>query len=180
MNLNEIRNFLKDLFSKPLCDGRKRHIVFWYDKNEDFIEEIDDFDLEEVKVIKLNENNAFYTKYYIEKEDTLSNILVYSNMKKPNPNEDWLYDIFCYSEEFSTDRATVIMREVGVTNPVLKEEFKLYNTFFENKVISKKVKCYFEDSNGDYDRMHFYLSGWEIPKMKSELITNSFGFITDY
>lgn len=133
MNLQEIRNFLKDLFSKPLGDGKKRHIVFWYDENEDFIEEIDSFDLEDVKVIKLNENNAFYTKYYIEKENILSNILVYSNMKKPEPNEDWLYDIFCYSEEFSTDRATVIMRELGVTNSALKNEFKLYNIFFKNK-----------------------------------------------
>lgn len=133
MNLQERRNFLKDLFSKPLGDGKKRHIVFWYDENEDFVEEIDSFDLENVKVIKLTENNAFYTKYYIEKEDTENNILVYSNMKKPEPNEDWLYDIFCYSEEFSTDRATVIMRELGVTNPALKDEVKLYNTFFKNK-----------------------------------------------
>lgn len=133
MNLQEIRNFLKDLFSKPLGDGKKRNIVFWYDENKDFVEEIDSFDLEDVKVIKLTKNNAFYTKYYIEKEDTLSNILVYSNMKKPEPNEDWLYDIFCYSEEFSTDRATVIMRELGVTNPALKDEFNLYNTFFKNK-----------------------------------------------
>ena len=133
MNLQEIRNFLKDLFSKPLGDGKKRNIVFWYDENEDFIEEIDSFDLEDVKVIKLTENNAFHTKYYIEKENTESNILIYSNMKKPEPNEDWLYDIFCYSEEFSTDRATVIMRELGVVNPALKDEFKLYNTFFKNK-----------------------------------------------
>ncbi|KHD13520.1 BREX-1 system phosphatase PglZ type A [Clostridium butyricum] len=133
MNLQEIRNFLKDLFSKPLGDGKKRNIVFWYDENEDFVEEIDSFDLEDVKVIKLTQNNAFYTKYYIENEDTENNILIYSNMKKPEPNEDWLYDIFCYSEEFSTDRATVIMRELGVTNPALRDEFKLYNTFFKNK-----------------------------------------------
>ena len=133
MNLSEIRNFLKDLFSKPLTDGENRHIVFWYDENEDFIEEIDSFDLEDVKVIKLNENNAFYTKYYIEKEDTTSNILVYSNMKKPAPQEDWLYDIFCYSKEFSTDRATVIMKELGIKNLTLKKEFELYNIFFKNK-----------------------------------------------
>lgn len=31
-----------------------------------------------------------------------------------------------------------------------------------------------------FDRMHYYLPGWEIPKMRPELITNSFGFITDY
>lgn len=133
MNLQEIRNFLKELFSKPLGDGKTRHIVFWYDESEDFIEDIDTFDLEGIKVIRLTENNAFWAKYHIEKEDTTSNILVYSNMKKPNPQEDWLYDIFCYSEEFSTDRATVIMRELKVQDSSLKEEFTLYNTFFKNK-----------------------------------------------
>lgn len=133
MNLQEIRNFLKELFSKPLGDGKKRHIVFWYDSSEDFTQDIDELDIENVKVIKLTDKNAFWAKYHIEKEDTTSNILVYSNMEKPVPSEDWLYDIFCYSEEFSTDRATVIMRELKVIDPSLKEEFKLYNTFFKNK-----------------------------------------------
>lgn len=133
MNLQEIRNFLKELFSKPLGDGKTRHIVFWYDENEDFIEDIDSFDLEYIKVIKLTEKNSFWAKYHIEKEDTESNILIYSNMKKPIPQEDWLYDIFCYSEELSTDRATVIMRELKVQDSSLKEEFSLYNTFFKNK-----------------------------------------------
>lgn len=31
-----------------------------------------------------------------------------------------------------------------------------------------------------FDRMHFYLPGWEIPKMRPEFFTNSYGFITDY
>ncbi|MEQ8197776.1 MAG: BREX-1 system phosphatase PglZ type A [Clostridiaceae bacterium] len=133
MNLQEIRNFLKELFLKPLGDGKKRHIVFWYDSDEDFIEEINSFDIDNIKVIKLTDNNAFWAKYYIEKEDTSSNILVYSNLKKPNPQENWLFDILAYSEEFSTDRATVIMRELKIADAAFKEEFKLYNTFFKNK-----------------------------------------------
>lgn len=133
MNLQEIRNFLKELFSKPLDNGKKRHIVFWYDENKDFIDEIDSFDLDGIKVIKLTENNAFWIKHYIEKEDEISNILIYSNMKKPDPQEDWLYDIFSYSQEFSTDRATVIMRELKVMDSLLKPEFETYNVFFKNK-----------------------------------------------
>lgn len=133
MNLQEIRNFLKELFSKPLGDRKERHIVFWYDENEDFIEDIDNFDIENIKVVKLSKNNAFWAKYHIEKEDTKSNILVYSNMKKPEPKEDLLHDIFCYSSEFSTDRATVIMRELGCVDGSLKEVFEMYNTFFKKK-----------------------------------------------
>ncbi|MGG3007351.1 protease Lon-related BREX system protein BrxL [Geobacillus stearothermophilus] len=31
-----------------------------------------------------------------------------------------------------------------------------------------------------FDRMHYYLPGWEIPKMRPEYFTNDYGFITDY
>ena len=31
-----------------------------------------------------------------------------------------------------------------------------------------------------FDRMHLYLPGWEIPKMRPEFITESYGMITDY
>ena len=40
-----------------------------------------------------------------------------------------------------------------------------------------------EEMNNDtafFDRMHFYIPGWEIPKMKPEFFTNQFGFIVDY
>ncbi|MFA9423672.1 MAG: protease Lon-related BREX system protein BrxL [Sedimentibacter sp.] len=31
-----------------------------------------------------------------------------------------------------------------------------------------------------FDRMHYYLPGWEIPKMRPEYLTNEYGLITDY
>nr|AGC72562.1 putative ATP-dependent protease [uncultured bacterium A1Q1_fos_1870] len=30
------------------------------------------------------------------------------------------------------------------------------------------------------DRMHFYLPGWEIPKMRNEMFTSHYGFVVDY
>jgi ATP-dependent Lon protease len=30
------------------------------------------------------------------------------------------------------------------------------------------------------DRLHFYLPGWELPKMRNELFTNQYGFVVDY
>ena len=39
MNLNEIKVFLEDVFNKEPLEGKSRHIVFWYDSEEDFIEE---------------------------------------------------------------------------------------------------------------------------------------------
>lgn len=31
-----------------------------------------------------------------------------------------------------------------------------------------------------FDRMHYYIPGWEIPKMRPEFLTNEYGFIVDY
>ncbi|GAH57419.1 unnamed protein product, partial [marine sediment metagenome] len=30
------------------------------------------------------------------------------------------------------------------------------------------------------DRIHFYLPGWEVPKMRNEFFTNHYGFVVDY
>lgn len=40
-----------------------------------------------------------------------------------------------------------------------------------------------EEMNNDsafFDRMHYYLPGWEIPKMRPEFFTDKYGFIVDY
>ena len=31
-----------------------------------------------------------------------------------------------------------------------------------------------------FDRMHYYIPGWEVPKMRPEFLTNEYGFIVDY
>src|SRR4029079_8024286 len=30
------------------------------------------------------------------------------------------------------------------------------------------------------DRLHFYLPGWEVPKMRNDLFTDHYGFVVDY
>lgn len=31
-----------------------------------------------------------------------------------------------------------------------------------------------------FDRMHYYMPGWEIPKLRTDILTNEYGFIVDY
>jgi uncharacterized protein (TIGR02687 family) len=69
----------------------------------------------------------------LEKEDPNSHFLIYANMAKPSPREDWLLDVYKYSFEFATDKITVIMRDLGVTNDSLRPVFKKYAKFFNNK-----------------------------------------------
>ncbi|WP_141604545.1 BREX-1 system phosphatase PglZ type A [Terrilactibacillus laevilacticus] len=131
--VNEIQRELNQLFQKPLKEGTKRHLIFWYDENQEFVEDIHDLRLDNVRIWELTTNNLFYTKYELEKGDQTSHFLIYSTMQKPSPREDWLYDQYALGIEFTTDKMTMIMRELGITDNTLRPIFKKYHTFFRNK-----------------------------------------------
>lgn len=141
MNLDEIRKVLNEMFEKPTYE-KKRHIVFWYDEEAGFTEYIDELNLENARTIKLTENNFFYVRYEIEKVDTDSNILIYTNMSKPIAKENWLLDIYKYSMEFSTEKIVVIMRDFNVHDVSLTKLFKEYSKFFDNQERYKTLKNY--------------------------------------
>jgi uncharacterized protein (TIGR02687 family) len=142
MNLTEIKQTLEDNFNKDSTDSNKRNIIFWYDAEGEFVEDIKELELEGVKILHLTKNNSFYIKYLLEKEDTESNYLIYSPNPKPMPRENWLLDIEKYSGEFSTDKATVIMRNLGVKDESLRGVFKSYIKFFGNKERYKRFDSY--------------------------------------
>jgi hypothetical protein len=133
MDLKQIKTLLEDTFNKELSEGKKRHIVFWYDDDGEFKEDIDALDLENAKILKLSKNNYFFVKYQLEKADTESNYLIYAPFGKPSPRENYLLDILKYSMEFSTDKATVIMRDLNISDDSLKSTFRKYIKFFNNK-----------------------------------------------
>lgn len=133
MNLKEIKNVLTETFNKELDYGKKRHIVFWYDEEGEFAEDIEELNLDNVRLLKLTENNSYTIKYEIEKVDKVSHFLIYAKMQKPSPRANYLLDILKYSTEFSTDKTTAIMRELGVKDDTLRGVFKKYLKFFNNK-----------------------------------------------
>lgn len=133
MNLKEVQRMLNEQFRKPLRYGQKRHLVFWYDGAGDFKEDIDDLQFNRIRVWKLTSNNLFATKYELEKKDPDSSFLIYSAMVKPTPHEDWLFDQLKMGMEFSTDKTTVIMRELGITDPVIQPIVQHYAKFFNSK-----------------------------------------------
>lgn len=147
MNLGEITKTLTNIYTSPLTNNTKRHIVFWYDSKGEFVEDIETLEIEHVKLLKLTENNYFHIRYELEKVDTSSNILIYANMEKPKPSEDWLLDILRYSTEFSTDKITVLMRELQAEDTSLKEVFQLYSNFFNNKERQNKRYSTFKKYN---------------------------------
>ena len=66
MNLDEVTKVLNDIYKQPLLNEKKRHIVFWYDTDSEFIDDIDNLNLDNVRILKLNNNNYFYIRYELE------------------------------------------------------------------------------------------------------------------
>ncbi|BBK76185.1 protease Lon-related BREX system protein BrxL [Clostridium butyricum] len=73
-------------------------------------------------------------------------------------------------EEKAASASMVFVGNINQSVDVLLKTSHLFEPFPE------AMAC----DSAFFDRMHFYLPGWEVPKMRPELITDSFGFITDY
>lgn len=130
--MSELNNIVKALgeeFSKPPEYFEKRKIIVWYDYDKDFLDIIDEVEIDNVKIYKLTDNNYFYTKYLLEEEDTESNYLIYTNFKEDDEN-NWLLDMFLYSESFYADKISMVMRELNIEDN-LRHEFTKYKKFFD-------------------------------------------------
>ena len=142
MELNEIKKVLEDNLNKSLSNGRKRNIVFWYDDAGEFAAEVDELELSNALVLKLNGKNNFQVKYILEHKDQASNYLIYAPFSQPAARENYLLDIQKYSIEFTTDKATVLMRELNVTDDSLRASFRKYLEFFNDKDRYRAFKSY--------------------------------------
>jgi len=129
----------------------ERKIVFWYDKDNSFSQIVDEIEIENVKIHKVDKD-YFYTKYLMEIEDTDSNYLIYINSAKPKDDDNWLLDISLYSEEFSADLVSMVMDELGVENKSYSGFFAKNIKFFENQKRLDYVKntCQKNASENDY------------------------------
>ena len=132
LNLKQIADKLNAEFT-----GDVRKLVFWYDDNAEFAEDIDTLELENAKVLHLAPDNQFYTKYFLECVDRTTNYLVYAPFAKPAVRDNHLADTIRYSKEFFADRASLLALDLGIDErykPVIQHYIK----FFANKDRTQK------------------------------------------
>lgn len=132
MDLQEIQDKLN-----TLLDGTERKIVFWYDDDAAYAEEVDQLQLAgDSKVIKLTGSNSFATKLLLEHQDLTTNYLVYAPFARPEDKENSLVDIFYYSEHFYSDKLIQLMGEMNIP-PECQDEVKKYKKFWAGNNIQK-------------------------------------------
>ena len=124
LNLKQITDKLNSEFT-----GDVRKLVFWYDANAEFVDDVDTIDLVNAKVLHLEVDNQFYTKYFLECVDTTTNYLVYAPFAKPAIRENHLADTIKYSKEFFADRASLLTLDLGIDErykPVIQHYIKFF------------------------------------------------------
>lgn len=158
MESEKIKELLQHRFDITPIYPKKRHIIFWYDEGGAFKDSLDDLNLRDVKIIKLEKGinkkeeeidiNIFKTKYTLEVMDVESNYLIYSEYPKPEKdNENFLLDIEKYSEYFKADRTAMIIEEFSLDrlDYELIQTIKKYEVFFHNKDRKEKLQKLLHD-----------------------------------
>ena len=145
MNLDEIENRINSIFAEDY----NRQIIFWYDENQEFIEDIDNIQLNNAKLHILKENNLIQTKYLIEFEDKQSNYLIYAPFTQPNDNDNYLADLVHYAVPFSADKIEMIAQSLNIP-PKFNHLLKKYSSFWNAK---SRVNA-FKDLNIQYTELN--------------------------
>ena len=109
LNLKQIVDRLNAEFT-----GDTRKLVFWYDDKAEFEEDMESVELENAKVYRLQPDNQFQTKYYLERIDTTTNYLIYAPFPKPDIKDNHLEDTMLYSKRFYADRASLLSVDLGI------------------------------------------------------------------
>ena len=127
LNLKQIIDRLNEEFT-----GDSRKLVFWYDDKGEFAEDMNSVVLENAKIYRLELDNQFYTKRFLEREDTTTNYLIYAPFPKPEVKDNHLEDTLLYSKRFFADRASLLSVDLGIEErykPIIEKHIK----FFANK-----------------------------------------------
>ena len=128
-------------FSRDNEKKRTRKIIFWYDPKEEYKELINELNIENTEIL-IYENNSFWIRYHIEKEELTKNIVIYLPFERPNANNNELLDIESSNSDllFNPDATTMRLKNLGLTEDC-RNIIKNYSKFFNNK----KRECNFKE-----------------------------------
>lgn len=125
MDLKEIQDKLNLMLT-----GNGRKLVFWYDDDASYEENIRGFELVEgAKLWIVTENNWFATKLQMEVRDPDSSYLIYAPFPRPDDRENYLADLYYYSQHFYSDKLVQVMGDLGIPGSC-QDEVKRFRKFW--------------------------------------------------
>ncbi len=133
--------------TQQLTQGLKRaffveghRIVFWYDAEQSFADELNQLDLPGVNILNMHGQSTFGLKLKLECEDKEGKYLLYFPIAEPEANDDWLLDIKLYSRSFYADRMSLIFNDFGLQQQSLRAHLAKRERFLSSKARTNSLK----------------------------------------
>ncbi len=123
----------------------KSRLVFWYDPEQSFSEEISAIVIDGVTLLDMSDVSVFETKKRIELDEPANQFLLYFPYPEPEAERDWLLDIRLYSEQFFADASSMLLNELGIPKMALRGHVRQREHFFTNKQRVAALKCFVTD-----------------------------------
>lgn len=145
-----INKKIQTFFHSPLQTGEKRKILYLYDEEEQYDEQLTEWSKESelFELLKVTDHNYFHTQYQIEKMMVDKNIVLYFTIKRPSDQENPMLGVLLYSHELKLDQDSQLYAATGIdsTNDALTDLAKQYQTFFKSKERTTKFKKFFQQT----------------------------------
>ena len=148
--LELLKDTLKGAFSRDTERKRTRKIIFWYDSKQEYQDFINELELEDTEIIKYD-NNSFWIRYHIEKEELNKNIIIYLPFERKKGIDNDLLDLETSNSDllFNPDSTTMRLKNLGLTEDCRKIISK-YAKFFGNKKREAEFKNFdIDEKNND-------------------------------
>lgn len=148
--LGLLKDTLKGAFSRDSERKRTRKIIFWYDSKQEYQDFINELELEDTEIIKYD-NNSFWIRYHIEKEELNKNIIIYLPFERKKGIDNDLLDLETANSDllFNPDSTTMRLKNLGLTEDCRKIISK-YAKFFGNKKRETEFKNFdIDEKNND-------------------------------
>lgn len=151
---DEVLELLKDTlngaFSRDSERKRTRKIIFWYDPKQDYADFINELELDNTEIIKYD-NNSFWIRYHIEKEELNKNIIIYLPFERKKGIDNDLLDLETANSDllFNPDSTTMRLKNLELTEDC-RNIINKYAKFFGNKKRENEFKNFdIEEKDND-------------------------------
>ena len=129
-----MKDTLNARFRAPLKDYYRRRIIVWRDEAGEFAETVAGMQLDNARILTMKSNAMFELRRQIEVDHAGENLLIYCPMAFETPQDNWLLDVFLYSEEFRADYWSLVFEEMNIENTrSVREYAKSVAAFFASR-----------------------------------------------
>ncbi|MDB5531485.1 MAG: hypothetical protein JWR51_4588 [Devosia sp.] len=108
-------------------------LVFWQDIDGEFIDALSHLELSDVEIVNVADYAPLEKKIEIELGRPDNKYLIYATGQRPPVDEDWFLDIRHYAASFSADRSSILLRDMGLQRPSLRDHIAARSKFFASQ-----------------------------------------------